>query len=876
MICSKCGNQLNPNLQVCDKCGTPVGQPITQAAPQAPINPAAQMVAPEMVSPGGAPVQQPVVQAQPVMQQPMQMPVAAPAQPVEMLDPVPAPMQQPTMSVAPAPMQQPVMQAQPVMQQPMQQMPAQPMQAVAPQPTSVPAPTMAPPMPQAPVQSAPVQPQMQENPFASIQPVQPMMTPTQQAMMNGQQAPMGNFQSAAPMPQQINVNGAPMGGKKPNDIPPPNKPALILVGCVAIFALVAIFAVMFKPVKNVTLQEDGTRTVMIYLIGSDLESSQGSATFDINEMLASDFDEENVNVLIYAGGSKKWYTSEISNQENAIFAIEDGELVKKKAFDKEIMTKPGPLVDFIDYVYENYETDLYDLILWDHGGGPIYGYGLDEFNMKNTAMSLDTLNDALDDTKLMKETKFDFIGFDACLMGSIEVAYSLKDKANYLIASEELEPGAGWNYSFLGEITPDKTTPEVGEIIIDEFFTYYEEGKYKGNLTLSLMDLREVDLLVDEVNALFNKADTSININNYSKYARKLTRETVYGNTGRAASTYDLVDLMDLTNSISDEYPEETKAVETAINDMIVYSKDNMSNTNGISIYFPTNNKKNVDKILTAYNNVKFSKDYYDFLKNYSSFITGTRLVDSNSYRGINPSISGGAVSVELPEDLAANYEKGDYIIFRKLGENNYMPVFKSSNVTLEGNTLTAQPSKQQLVVDSLNGGEPGWATMYEIKREGGYTYYNIVAILEKYDESLEEPYQLKNTNIIYKVKDGESEGEVIDIQPMSTGETASKTDLDLNSWQKIQFFSASYKLYDNNNNYLPEWESYKDYYINVFDIQDGFKLKFVGLDYDLSSIEIKNMDGTVTANTNYEYYYMFRVADTQGEIHQLNLVKVN
>jgi hypothetical protein len=82
-----------------------------------------------------------------------------------------------------------------------------------------------------------------------------------------------------------------MGGKKPNDVPPPNKPALILVGFVAIFALVAICAVLFKPVKNVSLQEDGTRTVMIYLIGSDLESSQGSATFDINEMLESDFDD---------------------------------------------------------------------------------------------------------------------------------------------------------------------------------------------------------------------------------------------------------------------------------------------------------------------------------------------------------------------------------------------------------------------------------------------------------------------------------------------------------------------------------------------------------------------------------------------------------
>ena len=396
-----------------------------------------------------------------------------------------------------------------------------------------------------------------------------------------------------------------------------------------------------------------------------------------------------------------------------------------------------------------------------------------------------------------------------------------------------------------------------------------------------MIDLAKVEKVISELDVLFNKADGAINVDTFSDYSRKLTRKTVYGNTGRTKSVYDLVDLKDLVNSISDDYPTEVQNVSDALDSAVIYAKDNMSNTNGLSIYFPTNNKKNVDKILELYDSVKISTDYFNFLEKYASYITGNKYVDKNSYRGITPLYNEEEISVELPTDLVNNYEKADYIIFRKLGENNYIPVFKSSNVLLSGNRLIAAPNNQQLIVDTPSGGEPGWATMYEIKREDGYTYYNVVAIVEKYDEELEgvedaEPFQLKNVNIIYKVKDGAEQGEIIDVQLMTESDTAAKTSLELDNWEKIQFFNAAYKLFDESGNYLDEWESYKEYYINVFDIAEGFELKFVGLDYDLSSIEIKNMDGTITSNQNYEYVYMFRVSDTQGEIHQLNLVEVN
>lgn len=43
--------------------------------------------------------------------------------------------------------------------------------------------------------------------------------------------------------------------------------------------------------------------------------------------------------------------------------------------------------------------------------------------------------------------KFAFIGFDACLMATVETANMLVPHADYMFASEETEPGYGWDYT---------------------------------------------------------------------------------------------------------------------------------------------------------------------------------------------------------------------------------------------------------------------------------------------------------------------------------------------------------------------------------------------------------------------------------------------
>ena len=83
---------------------------------------------------------------------------------------------------------------------------------------------------------------------------------------------------------------------------------------------------------------------------------------------------------------------------------------------------------FVDYCVDNYPAKKYDMILWDHGYGPL-GYGSDEMNSdlgeyEEAPMSLDQIAKALDESKMKQ--KLELIDFDACLMSNVEVMLAFR------------------------------------------------------------------------------------------------------------------------------------------------------------------------------------------------------------------------------------------------------------------------------------------------------------------------------------------------------------------------------------------------------------------------------------------------------------------
>ncbi len=372
--------------------------------------------------------------------------------------------------------------------------------------------------------------------------------------------------------------------------------------------------------KRVKLLGGGkdTVTIMVYMCGTDLESRAGMGTSDLQEMLAADFDS-NINLLLYTGGCKSWKNNQVSSSTNQIWQIKNGGMVcLEKDLGAVPMTDPKILTGFIQYCEDKFPASRYELILWDHGGGSISGYGYDEKFAQSGSMGLAGIDQAL--TKA--GVAFDFIGFDACLMATAENALMLTKHADYLIASEETEPGVGWYYTnWLTSLGKDPSMPtlEIGKNIADDFVDVCAQRCAGQLTTLSVIDLAELEAtLPDDLNDFSKSASWLIANKEYQTVsnARSNTREFAQ------SSKIDHVDLVHLAKNLGSK--EAGELADTLLS-AVKYNRtsSNMTNAYGISIYFPyRNNSAAVSNAVKSYQAVGMDSDYIRCIQQFSDMKT--------------------------------------------------------------------------------------------------------------------------------------------------------------------------------------------------------------------------------------------------------------
>ena len=309
---------------------------------------------------------------------------------------------------------------------------------------------------------------------------------------------------------------------------------------------------------NILGNKKDSVTVMIYICGTDLESKHGMASSDIQEMASADFGD-NVNVILYTGGCKQWKINGISNKVHQIYQIKNGELIRlEDDMGKSAMTEPENLTEFIKYCNKNFPANRNNLIMWDHGGGSVSGYGYDETNAFGGSMDLAEIDKALTDGGV----KFDFVGFDACLMATAETALMLNDHADYMIASEETEPGIGWYYTnWLTKLGRNTSMPtvEIGKNIIDDFVDTCAKKCRGQKTTLSIIDLAEFSNTVPEkLNSFAQSISKKLTNQEFKEVsdARYTTREFA------VSSKIDQVDLAHLALNMNNS---EGTALSNAI-----------------------------------------------------------------------------------------------------------------------------------------------------------------------------------------------------------------------------------------------------------------------------------------------------------------------
>lgn len=379
--------------------------------------------------------------------------------------------------------------------------------------------------------------------------------------------------------------------------------------------------------KRTVLKGNGqdTATIMVYMCGTDLESRSGLATSDINEMLYADISDQ-VNIILETGGTSKWQNSVISSNSNQRYRVTSKGLEPlEKNLGKKSMVKPDTLTDFIQFCKKEYPANRYILILWDHGGGSLSGYGYDQ-HFANDSMTLDEIGTALKNADCV----FDFIGFDACLMATLETAMVLEPYADYMIASEEVEPGNGWYYTgWISELSknPSISTVELGKKLIDDYIYKVRTETPQSQGTLSLLDLAELKGTVPSKFKAFAKSTGEL----LDGEQYQLVSDARYSaKEFSKSSRINQIDVIDFARKLG---TSEAISFAQALRGCIKYNRTtaNITNANGVSIYFPYNSLTKLNSMLNTYKEIGMDEEYSDCIRSFASLAAGGQIVSGSS-----------------------------------------------------------------------------------------------------------------------------------------------------------------------------------------------------------------------------------------------------
>lgn len=405
-------------------------------------------------------------------------------------------------------------------------------------------------------------------------------------------------------------------------------------------------------------------TIMVYLAGDNDLDEDGAG--DIAEMAKVGSSNE-VNVIAQFDRAGDAGTQRF-------FITKDGGYPKDSIenLGETNTGDPKVLLDFLKWGIKEYPAQHYMTVLWNHGSGwnedevyekaikfspekrglsPTIKRSFRERGIRKALFSTtleevlkqpaadrgilydDESKDFLDNmemkkvlieaAKLLPGKQFDIVGFDACLMNTIEIAFQLKDTAKIIVGSEETEPNAGWPYDkVLGAIlnNPDMSPEDFGKIIVDSYIRSYDKGRNSDPVTLSALNSSKIASVMTVINKL--AVDLKKNISNREIFNKLLT--ITYDVQKFYYPTYkDLYDFARLLNERIDvkEIKDSSQAVmdilETGENNFVIASGNltsSMSGAHGVSIYLPVR-----ETYLKYYNKLDFADNskWDEFVKAY-------------------------------------------------------------------------------------------------------------------------------------------------------------------------------------------------------------------------------------------------------------------
>ena len=441
--------------------------------------------------------------------------------------------------------------------------------------------------------------------------------------------------------------------------------------CPALLALLALLGAG-AHVRGACEARPAALTLMLYMCGSDLESEAGLASGDLREMMAAMPSDGSLQIVALAAGSTSW-ESGVDADMAGIYRLTSDGIELAEAHPVASMGDPQTLERLLRYGWERCPAERYALILWDHGAGPMLGVCFDECYATDQGMdslSLMELRSALSDSPFA-DAKLAWIGFDACLMATVETACAVAPFAEYMIASQEQEPPEGWCYGFLSGVARAADGAEAGRLAADAYAAFYADSL--SDITLSCVDLSRMRDVSREMTALFG--GFPVNAETYAGYA--LGRSEARS-VGGAAYAYDLVDLTDLLEVYEAEGLADCGALREALAEAVVYNRSNAPFRNGLSLYYPFDNKaRYTSPWASQMDELAFSEGYRRFIRQTSAIWLGESLADWSQARPISADAANrNHLTLQLTPEQLEQFAGARLLVLEEGEPGKYRPIY--------------------------------------------------------------------------------------------------------------------------------------------------------------------------------------------------------
>lgn len=334
--------------------------------------------------------------------------------------------------------------------------------------------------------------------------------------------------------------------------------------------------------------DKGVWTVFVYLCGTDLETDQGSGTSDLNEMIEATSGCDKLRFIIETDGTKEWQNNLVKGKTKQRFIIENGNMTELYSGSSTNMGLPSTLVDFLTWGLNEYSSEYMVLDFWNHGGGSITGVCFDE-NFNKDSLSLKEIDASLASVYEKMTDKFELVGFDACLMSTVEAANILAPYSRYMLASQNLESGYGWDYTAFADAINGgaKSGDALGKSLADAYYKNCFYTYEAADATQAVIDLSKLDQFIIAFDKYAKDAYDygSVNLAQVTKAAKNAKN---FGGNNKTEGYTNMVDIKSLLQSSSFASDSAQNALD-ALNQCVVYTKNGTNNKDagGLSVYYP-------------------------------------------------------------------------------------------------------------------------------------------------------------------------------------------------------------------------------------------------------------------------------------------------